>query len=369
MYTLPLAAAVFSMSTIASVQSALASWKATERWRVDGTEAGEGFGQVRDFVVLRDQSLWVLDFKEQQIWRYSSSGAPLGKVSRRGSGPGELRNANGMAVAGDGTVWVNDPSNGRLTVFNTSGTFARQHVLPIAGYSYRWGGFYNAATREMIDATIVAEGGSDGRVWRRVDATGVDRGSFDAPTCSEPAVRSIYRAETPGVGSTGGQYPFTTGGGVAANGQSAIWCAGPQSTFVALLPFGKRDTLARTSVRIPPLPVSKAERDEQIALIRQRLSTYKTSDFDPAKIPVQKPGIAGLSVDDDGRLWIQHTAVFGLNTTVFDVHDAKGAHVARVTIPGKLTYGMPVKARGMSLWLAVIDDDDLVSIVHYALSK
>ncbi|HMS03530.1 MAG TPA: hypothetical protein PKE51_11175, partial [Gemmatimonadaceae bacterium] len=108
-------------------------------WRVDGTEGEDTpFADVRDFVVDSSGGLWVLDFAEQRIRRFDADGRPLPDAGRRGSGPGELTNANGLLVAADRTVWTSDPHNGRLTVFAEDGTFLRQHVVPIGSFWLRW---------------------------------------------------------------------------------------------------------------------------------------------------------------------------------------------------------------------------------------
>ena len=68
-------------STLAA-QPKLATWRVTQQWRVDGTDAGDGFGDVRDFVAVPDGSLWILDFKDQHIRRYDANGKALPTISR-----------------------------------------------------------------------------------------------------------------------------------------------------------------------------------------------------------------------------------------------------------------------------------------------
>ena len=165
-----------------------------------------------------------------------------------------------------------------------------------------------------------------------------------------------------------GSYPFTVGGGRAPDGRGGLWCATPTSTRPVLLRIGTNDTLAQAALTIEPLAVTKAEREETIARIRDGIRQYSSTDFDPAKVPNTKPGIAGLSVDATGRLWVQHARSVGVTRTTFDVYDARGAHLGRVTVPYRVRDDMPVAARGMSLWLAVLDDDDVASVARFTLS-
>ena len=360
-------AAVTSASRGAT--SRLTIWRSTEQWRVDGSEQGDAFGDLRDFVTLRDGSLWILDFKDQTIRRFSATGKPLTAVGRRGSGPGELRNANGLVVHADGTVWVNDPSNGRLSVYRADGSFARHHTLPISSWTYQWGAWYDSAAGEIMDPVGLKRETRHVQVWRRLGPQGEARGQRTPPSCeSGQSIGVSYRAETPGQGSRMGPYPFTVGGGRAPDGRGGLWCATPSSARPVLVRIGANDTLAQTALAVDPLAVTKAEREETIAQIRDGIRKYSSTDFDPAKIPNTKPGIAGLSVDATGRLWVQHARSFGVTRTTFDVYDARGAHLGRVTVPYRVRDGMPVMASGMSLWLAVLDDDDVVSVARFTLT-
>jgi hypothetical protein len=356
-----------------SSQSTVSTWRATEQWRVDGTEAGaSGFADLRDLVVLKDGSLWTLDFKEQSIRRYDARGRFVGTTGRAGAGPGEMRDANGLLVHGDGTVWINDPQNGRLTVFGADGRFLRQHTLSIFGFGYRWDSWFDHTAQEVIDPTIVRVGDDFARVWRRVGAAGEDRGTVATPACArlsqtKPATFTGWTAKGPGGAS--GAYPFTTGGGVAASGRGAVWCASPDAPQASLVRIGGNDTIARSALRLPQIPVTSDERTEAIAQLRKLLERFATNDFDASRIPSSKPAIGALWVDDDGRLWIMHSQAYKTRRTTYDVHDDTGAHLGRVAVPFRVSPTMPPRARGMQLWLPVLDDDDVVSVVHFTLSR
>lgn len=335
---------------------------ATLMWRVDGTESGEPFGDVRDYVMLKDGTVWALDFKDQIIRRYDVSGKPLPVVGRKGSGPGEMRNANGLAVAPNGSVWVNDPSNGRFSVFAASGALERAVTVPSGGYAYRWGAWFDTPG-ELIEMSFGRQAG-----YRRVSTNGNVLGSIAAPDCpSGPRVPQSFRAETPGSGSTVASYPFTTGGGSVADRRGHFWCASPFGSRVARLAYGRSDTLARTSRDIPPIDVSRAERDDAIQRAEARVARYATNDFDRANVPTTKPGMAALYVDDDGRLWVVHSTPWKQNRTTYDVFNASGMLLFRVELPVRTSSYLPVIARGNELVVATLDDDDVVGLARYRL--
>lgn len=353
----------------ASAQGVAPAWRAAEQWRVDGTDAGDGFGDARAMVVLPDGALWVLDFKDQHIRRYDARGKALLTIARRGSGPGELRDANGMLVHRDGTVWVNDPSNGRLTVFGGNGEFVRQHSLNISRFGWHWDVWLDRRTADVLNPISVPVGTTFEHRWRRVSASGALGAEHLIPKCG--TVNSEYwRAETKGKRSTTRTYPFATGGGLAADGAGAVWCAKAASRRVALVRLGSNDTIASTTVNVPTVPVSTSERDSAIAQSVKVASEYATNNFDPAKVPRAQPGIAALVVDADGRLWVQHTAKSDARSTTYDIHSATGAHLGRLTVPVNAGPYLPsLVARGNDLWLAVTDADDVVSIVRYRIQR
>lgn len=354
-------------------QGALLTWRATEVWRIDGTESGEPFFDLRDYLVGRDGSLWVLDFKDQLIRRFDANGKALSSVGRKGSGPGEMGNANGMVQRRDGRVWVNDPRNGRWTVFDADGKFAVQHTVAIRGYGYRWGAWIDRVTGDLIDPFINQKvGGASQMDWRRVNANAALRDTFPMPSCASGTLPSGagYQAETKGKGATYGSYPFATGGGSAPDGEGGVWCAGPASMRVARVRIGANDTTAQTTVTLAPIAVLKAERDEAIARIEKQIAQYASNNFDAAKIPATKPPIALLTVDDDGRLWVQHSARWGDASVTFDIHDRSGKHLGRLRIPHRPSAeGLPIRARGNDLWIALRDEDDVIGIARYRIAR
>ncbi|MBC8088704.1 MAG: hypothetical protein H7Z40_15680 [Phycisphaerae bacterium] len=341
------------------------TWTATEVWRTDGGESGEPFADLRDYVVLKDGSVWALDFKHQDIRRYSADGKLLSKIARKGRGPGELQNANGMVVAKDGKVWVNDPSNRRFSVYGADGKYLQQFLFPITAYGFRWSAWSNRNSGEIVEAKL----NRDSSGWRRFDNQGKVVGALPATMCaSGKGSPGMYRAETPGKGSSNGWYPFGTGGGLAPDGNGNAWCASIYATRVALLRIGpKNDTIAMTMLEIPNVAVSNAERNAELASVDSNLARYATNNFDKSKVSSSKSGIASLEVDSDGRLWVQHATVFGKREATFDVFDGKGKHLGRVTLKGKQSPAMPVRARGKLLWIAMVDDDDVPYVVHYRL--
>lgn len=67
--------------------------------------------------------LYVTDVGDQSIKIFSSRGRLLRKFGRGGDGKGEFAFPNGIAVSGDGTIFVADSNNRRVQVFNKDSEF------------------------------------------------------------------------------------------------------------------------------------------------------------------------------------------------------------------------------------------------------
>lgn len=358
-----------------STDAAPRTWTATELWRADGSGDGAPFTDLRDFVVNTDGVVWALDFEEQRIRRFGPDGQTLPSVARKGAGPGELMGANGLLAVGDGTVWVHDRGNGRVSVFDASGTYLRQHLLAIGDFWMRWDAWRDRRTGEIVDpfAERATNGARSIRRWRRLALDGTVRDTLAIPSCQrgEEPPFAFYDGVSPdGSTSMWEYYPFTNGGGTAPDGQGGLWCAVNSSTAAVRVRIGTNDTIAQTFPPLAAVAVSTDERRRAIAVAESLLRPFPKNTFDAAKIPTTKPAIALLSVDDEGRLWVQHAAPFPDTSVTFDVHDSTGAPLGRLTIPHRVSAtGLAVRARAMDLWIALRDEDDVVSIARYRLAR
>ena len=83
-----------------------------------------------------------------------------------------------------------------------------------------------------------------------------------------------------------------------------------------------------------------------------------------------KSTIALLTVDDGGRLCVQHASRFGDASVTFDIHDKIGKHLGRLRIPFRPSAeGLPIRARGIDLRIALRDADDVIRSRRYRISR
>jgi hypothetical protein len=140
----------------------------------------------------------VCDLGDQSVKAFSTDGRLLWRFGRRGQGPGEFLGFTDLKPAADGTFWVADSENGRVTILSPTGkrvrliTFgaALVRVLPLAGGDF-----------------LASVAGPD-PFLRRFDANGAKIGQLPLPdgvgVPPDQSAGSIAATPTIGMISSGG---------------------------------------------------------------------------------------------------------------------------------------------------------------------
>ena len=76
----------------------------------EGDDPNFTFGDIRGIQAASDGTIYVLDYSATEVRAYDSDGRYLRTISRRGEGPGEITEANG--IFGE-TIVVNPSDSGR----------------------------------------------------------------------------------------------------------------------------------------------------------------------------------------------------------------------------------------------------------------
>lgn len=311
----------------------LPAWRFTEELRI-GSEADNaaGFSDVRGLVVDRRANIWVIEASLQEIRVFDPAGKYLRTVGRQGKGPGEFTYADGMAVAPDGLIWVHDPRNIRFSIFDQDGKFVRQQLAPSSGYGFVWRGGIDRQGRIWDQLFHRDPKDPDLALVRRAspDWTTVDTLALPKCTAAGQDQDAAYFKIPPGsfIG-----VPYFPGPVVAVdyNG-AALWCAPTGAEYQAVrVGIERKDTLARLSSRANRLPVTAAERDSAIAMVKAFMKRAGQASLDWSRIPKVKPLLQSAFVDDEGRIWIRRTTTAA--SASFDLFSSTGRPLATVTIP------------------------------------
>jgi hypothetical protein len=326
----------------------------------DGTPAE--IGQPQSLAVDEAGRVYVVDSKPAIIKVFSPEGALVRTIGREGEGPGEFR-VGFIAVRGRHVV-LQDPDLGRLSVWDTAGTFFRSwhssccyhsdiqidrqnriHVPsafgrvkgePARGVPYvRW-----SLQGDNLDSVWVPQREAT-KFWK-ISIKGSDGDDVMAmilPIPLQPDVKSALHPE----------------GGIVHGWTGAYWLtrspAGTDSARVfgrVWMPEAISDDRRAAAVEAQVKQVSEGYGEENARRA-----------FSLADVPGTLPAFAGLRVDESGRTWVRrHPAtVSDTARTAFEVFDSAGAYLGPVSVPLKLPeFGLQAWTRNGLV--AIVEDED-----------
>jgi DNA-binding beta-propeller fold protein YncE len=128
-----------------------------EIYAIAGGPPGPDFSDITALAVRPDGSVFVLDSKESRISAFDGKGKFRLSFGKKGQGPGELNTPVGISISPDNEVIVEDALNQRLAFFNLEGKFIRH--LSTAKALGLTGVQMDAQGRIVARSMSLAEGG------------------------------------------------------------------------------------------------------------------------------------------------------------------------------------------------------------------
>ncbi|MYA63766.1 MAG: hypothetical protein F4139_03220 [Gemmatimonadetes bacterium] len=333
-----------------------------EELRVGSLEGGrpESFAALKGLVALPGGGFAVLDSQAQEIRVFGADGSHVATHGRPGEGPGEFVDATGLMLDPQGRIWAADPRGARMSVFDPVDGFVESFR-----YQYMVRGFIWAGT--MTDRGHILKQSmsrQDFRPMLRVyDSTMTQIDSiFSAEedeggrTDPEDSPGAFYY-ETPGGGYGLMRIPFYPGGTSHMDRNGERWfgrMADPGYRIGKHAPGG--DTTLIVVTERPPVPVTAAERDSAIAVIRENLrESGVTTEMDWSRIPDVKPALQSIFTSAEGNVWVAIPNLSG--GTDYDVLASDGSYLGTVTAGHLGVYRwLPPVVVG-DTFLAVVSDE------------
>lgn len=194
------AATVFPIPSRAQVATYLTQWGSR----------GSGDGQFIDMggiAVDPSGNVFVADFGNNRIQKFTNSGAYLGQWGTRGSAAGQFYGPDGIAIDAAGDIYVVDSNNYRVQQFTNTGVFLRQWgtmgVQPGQFYPLPKGVAVDASGNVFVSDCLRVQkfSGTGTFITQWGTANGDGPGEFrDATGLAVDASGNVY------VGDTGGNF-------------------------------------------------------------------------------------------------------------------------------------------------------------------
>lgn len=329
------------------------------------------FGDVRGIEADDAGTIYVLDYQASEIRAFDPQGNYLRTVVSQGQGPGEIVEANGMILVEDTVLWIQDYNKWQMIKMSTSGRELETHPMHVHSYGYIWSG--------TIDDV--------GRIWKpwydsrppeelpppegvQTGATTVYLVSFDPDTGANDTLRvgaATYRSfvKHMGRGYTSSGIPFDPGAAMSIDPGGGFWRA-ETGTYRIVKHDALGDTALVITASADPLPVTNADK-------REFLDSYSSAE--PARrqmaedivalMPDRKPILAGLDVDDVGRLWVRRAVASGEHPR-YDVFGRDGEYLGSLSLGFELARYYPIRVRNDRIYALSTDSLGVPVVVRTA---
>jgi len=341
-------------------------------------------GRPQAMAVGENGMILVLDSQVPVVRMYRPSGTHLRDLGKEGSGPGEYRSPDGVAVLPDGRILVRDPPNSRIAVFDESGS-----------YLYQWhlSGGFNSGTRFYVDhggnsyVTALLDRNLDPWDWRmaliRYSPEGEILDTIPEPTWDfDPPQLTASREGS----SSSRDVPFSAE--VATGFSPEGYWIGGLSTRYRIDLFRSESQVLRLEKDWVPVSVLPEEAEEQRRRTIQGFQRqYGSWRWNGPGIPDAKPPFKEVFVSWEGNIWVALSTTGVLAMTeqearaeeaasgrtplsfvepwAFDVFSSEGEYLGLVRVPETFQIRPEPVVRGDSVWAVVRDEFDLPSVVRF----
>jgi hypothetical protein len=311
------------------------------------TDTLTAFARVRSVMMDDASNLFVADMTTNRIVMFDSTGTYVRTIGRKGAGPGEYRVPGGLGWLGD-TLFVLDWVNGRIGKFSETGAWlgsmqwqgvsGPQILLTNGSDSDLYVPFIWAARgRSLAYLHLTPAGVADTMRWPAMPSGG----TVSLVVCRAPGHTRWFE------GPFGAQN--LRAGGPAGTLYSA-WSA----TYQIAQTTPTADTIRLIRRVADPVPISDSEWEAKTEEYREfaRKSAGMACEGELVRPPA-KPAFRWFGMDRDGRLWVEAYTANGLS---FDVFDTSGALIASMPAPPRDETVYPGFGRGR---VAIVTRDSL----------
>jgi len=168
-----------------------------KKWSVEPSQLYRPAGS---FYVDDSHQLYILDTGDFTIKMFDAEGNFVRAFGKeKGAGPGEVRHPIGFDLDRDGKIWIADPGNSRIAVFQNDGTFLKHVSLGVTPYRI-------AVQNEAEFFYIINQGAVSGGKFTLVSGNGETSRQFGSGIIENQIVNNIVLSGEITVGSNGNLY-------------------------------------------------------------------------------------------------------------------------------------------------------------------
>lgn len=311
------------------------------------------FGSISDIEIDASGRIYVLDGDAAELRLFGPDGQHIRTVGGEGEGPGEFRSPSELFWSPDGNLWVADPVNVRFSIYSPELELLTTRVWQASVISSIWrGGF-----------------GSDGRIrelsGREMTLLGEDLSpvrTVPFPALDVPTFTAVVETENGMAVGVSRRVPFMPTIVVTMDAQGDPWFASTDAYAVYRLDMEGDTVQVVLREGIEPLPVT--ERDIEIAEEELAPLGARGAEIDLSLLPEVKPLLRGITVADDGSLWVRVVTEADVEGHRYDLFDGSGGFRGRLETPYPISG---LKVRGDLIHAVAFDAFDVPYVIRARL--
>ena len=339
---------------------------------LEGDDPNFTFGEIGGIQAASDGTLYVLDQQAAEVRVFDSGGQYLRTIVRRGEGPGEIGDANGIFLSGDTLLWVHDTRQWTIIGVDPAGEEVRRFIKPVMSVAYTWDGTFDQRSRYWNETFHMDDEPSfppptglssiNGR--RYYKSYDLSSGAIDSVYLGEHSGRS-YAYSTPDVRWGFLDIRFEALEMVEVNPSGGFWRANSAAYRITRIGEGG-DTLVVIEAGLPVQPVTDEDRSAYIeGIVENRPELRRQAEEVAALMPDVKPILAGIFVDDEDRLWVQRVTPDDA-PAFYDLFSEGGDHLGSVRLA--FVAAGPLRVRHGHIYTWIEDDLEVPYVARAPLS-
>ena len=272
---------------------------------VEGDDPNLTCGDIRGVEAASDGTIYVLDYLAAEVRAYSPDGEYVRTIARRGEGPGEILEANGIHLSGDTLLWIHDHSRWVIMGVDPNGEEVLRFGKPVRRYGYMWSGEFDNPGRYWRSTSHSDEvrsyppdpGLQTGTVRRYYKSYDLSSGAIDSVYLGDSRYRSYSYTFSGGAGVLG--IPFQSGESILVHPSGGFWRANSASYRIARTNEAG-DTLIVIEAGLEEQPVTAEDRSAYVEGIAEGAPEMRRYAEEVATLmPDVKPILGGLFMDEE----------------------------------------------------------------------
>lgn len=345
------------------------------------------FGSVSGLAIDGGGRVYVTDAGEARIAVFSTNGAPLATIGRKGKGPGEFQSPTGPAFGGDGALYVRNMSAVERFVVDARTGIASRFDRSFAGPMYapwmsKLATFIDRTGRLHFPLEVGLRDGLTHYAYQRYALDGKKLDSIAVPM--HTTSRSSYAA----VQISAGSGRMLKGLNVVPFHAYPVWTVAGAGTIVSspadsyrLDETEEKERIVRQVTRTVVSPrIPAAEREDSLRALSRRIDSLRvpltevrgmSEEVKARRLVVTYPVFQSLSTALDGTIWARRWSTAAERaSSAFDVLSPDGRMLRTVVVPANCTTLPAPVIRGNVLACVQLDPEtDAESVVIATIPK